>query len=176
TERLILRGFELSDAAAVRELVDDIEIARTTCHIPHPYTAEMAQEWISGHQKNFEDGISIELAITLKSSKEIIGAIGISSIDRENEKAEIGYWIGKKFWNQGYCSEAAKKIVEYCFEDLKLNRVYALHFAGNPVSGRVMEKIGMRKEGVLRKNIIKWGEPVDTPIYSILREEYEQKK
>lgn len=174
TDRLLIRGFELSDVPAVQELVDDIDIARSTLHIPHPYTLEMAEEWISAHKENFETGISIEFAIALKKTGEIIGAVGISSIDAEHEKAEIGYWIGKKYWNNGYCSEAAKRIVQYCFEELKLNRVYALHFSTNPASGKVMKKIGMKKEGVLRQNIKKWDEFVDTPIYSILREEFEQ--
>ena len=176
TDRLLLRGFELSDAPAVQKLVDDIDIARSTLHIPHPYTVEMAREWIVLNRENLEKGISIELAITLKKTRELIGAIGISSIDREHEKAEIGYWIGKKFWNNGYCTEAAKRVVQYCFEELRLNRVYALHFLTNPASGKVMKKIGMKKEGVLRKNIKKWEEFVDTPIYSILRKEYEQRK
>ena len=176
TERLLIRGFELSDAPAVQRLVNDIDIARSTLHIPYPYTLEMAEEWIASQKEQLENGTSIELAIALKKDGELIGAIAISAINREDETAEIGYWIGKKFWNNGYCTEAAKRIVQYCFEELKLNRVYAIHFSTNPASGRVMEKIGMKKEGVLRQNKKKWGEFIDTPIYAILREEYEQQK
>ncbi len=176
TDRLLIRGFEQSDALAVQELIDDIDIARTTSHISHPYSLDMAESWIGSHEENLKMGLSIELAITLKQTGELVGAVAIISIDLENEKAEIGYWIGKKYWNKGYCTEAAKRLVQYCFEELKLNRVYALHFSNNPASGKVMKKIGMKKEGVLRKNIKKWDEFVDTPIYSILREEYEQQK
>lgn len=176
TERLRLRRFEISDAENVQRLVNDIDIAKSTLNIPHPYTLENAREWISHHMDKFQSRVSIEFAITLKNSHELIGAIGISSICEEHEKAEIGYWIGKKYWGKGYCTEAARRILQFCFEQLKLNRVYAIHFSSNPASGKIMQKIGMKMDGVLRKNIKKWGEFIDTPIYSILRDEYEKMK
>ena len=175
TERLILRPFNQNDAKDVQRLAGDYDIAKTTLFIPHPYEDGMAEGWIKSHQKNFNKGIEITLAITLRESNELIGAIGISHINEDLEKASIGYWIGKQYWNCGYCTEAVKAVLKYCFEELKLNRVSAHHFANNPASGKVMEKAGMKKEGVLRQNEKKWGEYVDTPIYGILKNEFNSK-
>ena len=94
-------------------------------------------------------------------------------INCEHNRGNLGYWIGKKFWNRGYCSEAGIGIIEYGFEELNLNRICASHFKKNPSSGRVMQKLGMKKEGVLRQHIKKWGQYNDFVYYGILKEEYD---
>ncbi len=88
--------------------------------------------------------------------------------------AELGYWIGRFYWGQGYCTEAARQVLRYGFEDLKLNKICARHMQTNPASGRVMQKIGMRQEGCLRQHYNRWGEVVDYPIYGILHAEYHE--
>lgn len=172
SERLILRPFSLNDAKDVQHLAGDFLVAETTLNIPHPYEDGMAEDWIGTHKKNFEAGTEIIFAITHKSEKYLIGAIGISKINTQFEKAEIGYWIGKPYWNNGYCTEAVQAVLKYCFENLNLNKVYAMHFSNNHSSGRVMEKAGMRKEGVLCQNVKKGEKFIDTPVYGILRSEY----
>ena len=172
TERLILRPFSLNDAKDVQRLAGDFAVAETTLAIPHPYEDGMAEEWIGTHEKKSQEGTEIVFAITHKTEKYLIGAIGISQINTQFEKAEIGYWIGKPYWNKGYCTEAVQAVLKYCFESLKLNKVYAAHFINNPPSGRVMQKAGMKKEGVLRQNVKKGEEYFDTPVYGILRSEY----
>jgi len=172
TERLILRPFSHDDAKEVQRLAGDFAVAETTLTIPHPYEDGMAEEWIGTHEKIFQAGTEIVFAITDKIEKYLIGAIGISQINTQFEKAEIGYWIGKPYWNKGYCTEAVQAVLKYCFENLKLNKVYAMHFTNNPPSGRVMEKAGMTKEGLLRQNVKKGGKFIDTPVYGILRSEF----
>ena len=86
--------------------------------------------------------------------------------------AEMGYWIGKPYWNRGYGTEAAGGVLRYAFEQLGLNRVYAAHFRRNPASGRIMQKIGMTYEGCLRQHIKKWDTFEDMEYYGILRSEY----
>lgn len=172
TERLILRPFSLDDAKDVQRLAGDAAVAETTLTIPHPYEDGMAEEWIGTHQNCFREGHEVVFAITHKTEKYLIGAIGISNIHKTFDKAEIGYWIGKPYWNNGYCTEAIKAVLKYCFVNLKLNKVYAMHFANNPQSGRVMEKADMKKEGVLRQNVKKGKEYIDTPVYGILRSEF----
>ena len=83
-------------------------------------------------------------------------------ISRAHGKGELGYWIAKDDWNRGYATEAARAVVRYAFDELGLRRVHAGHLVRNPASGRVMEKIGMRREGVWRQHILKWGEPEDS--------------
>ena len=83
----------------------------------------------------------------------------------------MGYWIGVPYWNKGYCSEAAKALIGYGFDELGLNRVFAEHMVRNPASGRVMEKAGMTYEGTLRQHVKKWDRYEDLKVYGILRTE-----
>jgi len=171
TERLILRTFRLSDAPEVTRLAGDRAIADTTSNIPHPYENGMAEAWISSHQLTFDQGVGVALAITRKADAVLVGAISLMEMAKGHQ-AELGYWTGKPFWNSGYCTEAAHVILRYAFCELSLARVHAGHFARNPASGQVMQKIGMRREGCRRQHVEKWGVLEDLEIYGILREEW----
>lgn len=170
TPRLLLRGFQLGDAPRVASLAGDIEIARMTSNIPHPYQEENAVEWIQGHKDQFLSNSAIHFAIVKRDENLLIGAIGLT-LDPQNLSAELGYWIGKPFWNCGFASEAAQMILKYAFEQIGLNRVEARHMTKNPASGRVMQKIGMTYEGTLRQSIYRFGKFEDVALYSILRQE-----
>jgi ribosomal-protein-alanine N-acetyltransferase len=172
TERLILRPFTLTDAPDVQRLAGDRDVASTTMHIPHPYEDGMAEEWIAAYQERFDRGEQVRFAITHREQGYLIGAIDLWAINRQYEKAEMGYWIGTTYWNLGYCTEAASAVLRYGFEILGLNRIYATHFSRNPASGRVMQKIGMKHEGHLRQDGKKWDNYEDFETYAILRSEY----
>lgn len=170
-ERLILRPFELSDAKMVQQLAGDKDIAKTTQNIPHPYKDGMAEGWIENHEEEYDKDQTLTLAITDKGEGHLVGAIGIS-LNNKNENGELGYWIGKKYWNKGYCTEAAKGMMKFAFEEIKLNCLHARHLKRNPASGKVMKKLRMIYEGTLRHRVKKWGEFEDTVHYSILKDEY----
>ncbi|MFB2934611.1 GNAT family N-acetyltransferase [Aerosakkonemataceae cyanobacterium BLCC-F154] len=171
TERLILRPFMLSDAPEVQRLASDRAIAAVTLTIPHPYEDGMAEDWIKTHSKAFVEGKEVVFAITFPETNILCGAIGLL-INREHNRAELGYWIGQPFWGNGYCTEAALAIVKYGFESLGLHRIHSSHFSSNPASGRVMQKIGMRYEGCLRQHLLKWGNFEDRVQYGILKSEW----
>ena len=170
TLRLILRPFSPKDAASVKELAGEREIAEMTANIPYPYDEGMAEAWISGHQEAFDNEEAVTFAITRRSDGMLLGAIDIH-INKIHRLAEIGYWIGKPFWSQGYCTEAAREVLRYGFEALNLNRIQARHMTKNPASGRVMEKLGMEYEGTLRQAHLRWDQFEDIAIYSILQDE-----
>lgn len=172
TDRLILRPFMLSDAAEVQRLAGDRAIAAVTQAIPHPYEDGMAEDWIKSHPKQFAEEKSVVFAITFSETNLLCGAIGLS-IHQEDNRAELGYWIGKPFWGNGYCTEAALAVLKYGFESLGLYRIYSSHFSSNPASGRVMQKIGMIYEGCLRQHLLKWGKFEDRVQYGILKSEWE---
>lgn len=172
TDRLQLRAFSAEDAADVARLCGDWEVAETTLNIPHPYELPMAEEWIGGHQRAFDEGEAVTFAISGKETAELIGAISIH-VQKGNRLAEVGYWVGKPYWNRGYATEATKAVIAYGFDQLDLNRIQARHMTKNPASGRVMEKAGMKREGILRQSIFRWRTFEDVALYSILREEYE---
>lgn len=171
TSRLLLRPFHLSDAAEVQRLAGAREIAATTAGIPHPYPDGAAEAWFKIQEEERQAGTSLVYAICLKSSGALLGAIGVK-IDRESNHAEMGYWIGVPYWSHGYCTEAAAALLLHAFHGLALERVYARHFKINPASGRVMEKLGMIREGCLRRHYFKWGDYIDLVIYGILRSEW----
>ena len=171
TSRLLLRPFTLADAPDVQRLAGDREIAATTLSIPHPYEAGMAEAWIGTHQEKFEQGILANFAIVLRAEATLVGAVGLQ-INPQDARAELGYWVGRPFWNRGYCSEAAQAVMAYGFDELGLHRIHACYFAHNPASGRVMERVGMRYEGRLRQHARKWGEFVDVVVHGILRSEF----
>ena len=173
TPRLILRPFGLSDAPAVRRLAGERDIADTTLNVPHPYEDKMAESWIETHEPGYETDSLATFAIILHDTTDLVGAIGLT-IDRPFNKAELGYWIGKPFWNQGYATEAAKAVIGFGFGELRLNRIGARHLTRNPSSGRVMEKIGMQQEGTARQATVKWGKYEDMMLYGILREDWKR--
>jgi RimJ/RimL family protein N-acetyltransferase len=172
TERLRLRPFEISDAKDVQRLAGDRAVADTTLNIPHPYDDGEAEIWISRHKDMFKKWEHAIFAITLRETGELVGAMGLHLNTRFN-RAELGYWIGKPYWNKGYCTEAARRVVRFGFEDLLLNRVFANYIGRNPASGRVMENIGMRPEGIMRQHVRKWDRYEDIVNYAILREDWE---
>lgn len=171
TDRLKLRQFNLDDAKDVQRLAGDRAIAEVTLNIPHPYGDGMAEGWISTHEKSHAEGKSLNYAIVHKEEKHLIGCISLM-ISRDDDRAEIGYWIGKAYWGKGYCSEAANELIDYGFKELKLNRIFGRHLKKNPASGRVMEKIGMKYEGCLRQHIKKWDQYEDIVYLGILKDEY----
>ncbi len=171
TERLQLRPFTLNDAPAVQRLAGDRDIASTTLQIPHPYEDGMAEQWIATHQESYEKGESVLFAIVARPDDTLIGAMGLR-IHPQHANAELGYWIGKSYWNRGYATEAAHAVVAHGFKVLGLHRIYAHCFSRNPSSARILQKLGMRYEGCLRQHIAKWGEFEDMEIYGLLAEEY----
>jgi RimJ/RimL family protein N-acetyltransferase len=171
TARLLLRPLTLADAPTIQRLAGAREIAATTLLIPHPYPDGAAEEWISGQQERFDQGAELVLGIELREGAVLCGAIGLK-LEPAHARAELGYWIGVPWWGRGYCTEAAAALLEHAFTALGLRRVFAVHFAGNPASGRVLRKLGMTHEGRLRQHDVKWGERIDLEVYGILAQEW----
>jgi RimJ/RimL family protein N-acetyltransferase len=173
TTRLILRPFELSDADEVQRLAGDRAIADTTLNIPHPYEDGMAEEWISTHLPRYEAGELANFAVVLREGNALIGAIGLM-IAARFDRAELGYWIGKPYWSNGYCTEAGQAVLHYGFETLRLNRIHSSHLTRNPASGRVMQKLGMAHEGTARQHSKKWDVLEDLELYGILKADWKR--
>ena len=175
TKRLILRPFELTDGEVVRKLAGDRAIADTTLQIPHPYEVGMAEEFILSRRPKFEAGEEVVFALVLRESGQLIGAMGLV-IESKFRRAEIGYWIGRPYWGNGYGTEAGQAVLEYGFQSLNLNRIHAYHFKRNPASGRVMRKLGMKHEGSSPEHVMKWGVFEDVELYGILRSGWQSAK
>jgi RimJ/RimL family protein N-acetyltransferase len=171
TRRLRLRPFAAGDASTVQLLAGAREIAATTMNVPFPYEDGIAEAWISSHAEMWSHGTGMICAVDSKDEVRLVGAAGLR-IEMAQRRAELGYWIGLRWWGRGYATEAAFALVAYAFDRLELQRVFARHFASNPASGRVLEKLGMRREGVLRRHVIKWGRFEDIVMYGVLADEF----
>ncbi|MDQ4128053.1 MAG: GNAT family N-acetyltransferase [Actinomycetota bacterium] len=171
TTRLILRAFTLGDASKVQRLAGDWEVARTLLSVPHPYGEGLAEEWISGHRSEFERNEGLHFAAVLREGGELCGACGLM-INARDANAELGYWIGVPYWGRGYATEAAREVVRYGFEGLRLHRIHAAHFGNNPASGRVLTKLGLRYEGTRREHHRKYGDYEDRVEYGLLGREW----
>jgi tRNA (cmo5U34)-methyltransferase len=169
SDRVLLRAFTLNDATVVQSLAGDRAVAEMTLAIPHPYTDGEAEAWIQSQHNTAEQ--EVVWAITLRDSQRLIGAIGLI-FDSANHQAELGYWIGKPDWGNGYCTEAARLVLQYGFDQLGLNRIESCHYAKNPASGRVLQKIGMKYEGARRQNRLKWGKYEDLVLYGLLKTDW----
>ncbi len=166
TERLVLRPFSYRDAPRVQELAGDARIAATTLNIPHPYRDGVAESWIATHISAFLAGRGVTYAIT-RQEVGVVGAIGLS-VQERHKKAELGYWVGVDFWGRGYATEAAKAVIHFGAERFGLEKITAHHLLENPASGRVMQKLGMVQEGVLRGEVVKNDRRHDIVVYGLL--------
>ena len=173
TERLLLRPLTPDDANAVATVAGAFEIADMTLSIPHPYALEDASKFLAQVQDWYKSGQKFPMAVTLRADPAtLVGCVGLDLHD-PHHRAELGYWIAVPHWRNGYASEAAAAMLALGFEKLNLNKIVAHHFARNPYSGRVLEKIGMRREGFFRRHTRKWDGYEDIVAYGILREEFE---
>jgi len=164
TDRLLLRAHTLADAPELARLAGAREVAATTLRIPHPYSLADAEAFITGWQDADE---RVAFAIVLRENSVLLGGAGLR-LEKEHRHAELGYWIGTPYWGKGYATEAARAILRYGFEVLKLHRIHASHFADNAASGNILRKIGMKHEGRQPQHILKWGRYLDLELYGML--------
>lgn len=140
TKRLILRAWEESDAADLFALASDPQIGPAAGWPPH---------------KSVEDSLRIirtvfrapeTYAVIRKEDKTLIGCagfrMGMDSCSEKQDEPELGYWIGRAFWGQGYATEAGERLLRHAFEDLNSNAVWCCYYGGNARSKRVQEKLG----------------------------------
>ncbi|MFO1313985.1 MAG: GNAT family N-acetyltransferase [Burkholderiales bacterium] len=138
---VILRHFTPDDAADVRRLADDWEIARWIAALPYPYLPGMAEQWIAGHAKSRQAGGEHAYAITRAVDGALVGSIGVRP--EANENGHFGYWVGRAHWGEGCATAATRAAIALLFAHSDLDLVWATHLADNLPSARVMEKCGL---------------------------------
>jgi len=168
TERLILRRIAMSDAKDIFAYSCDEEVARHVLWSAQKHISE-AKEYCKYMMRRYKNDEPSSWGIIEKRTGRLVGTIGFMSYSEENASAEVGYSLARWLWNGGYMTEALIAVIDYAFESMDLNRIEAQHELTNPASGRVMEKCGMKKEGVLRQRLYNKGKFVDVALYAILR-------
>lgn len=158
-----IRSWRLSDAEGLPVHANNRKIwLNLRDRFPHPYTRKDAQRWL--RQMTAEKAA---LNFALDVGGEAVGGIGlIRGDDVERCSAEIGYWLGEQFWGRGIATAAVIALTDYAFQELKLTRVFAVPFAHNDASVKVLEKAGYVREGCLRRSAIKDGVVLDQFMYA----------
>ncbi len=166
SERIILRPVSLDDAEDMYEYTSDEETTRFI-YDPHK-DLDQTKTVIANYFVKEPIG---KYAIELKESKKMVGAIEFR-VDEWNKSGDLGFTLNRHYWGNGYMTEAGKLIVGLAFDVLGLERVFAAHEVTNSASGKVLSRLGMKCEGILRKDQKIKGQLVDSVHYSILKEEY----
>jgi 8-oxo-dGTP diphosphatase len=148
TPRLRLRPLHTADAPSIAEQVNDWDVVRYTTSIPFPYDRAMAEDFIASQQKRWQAWSGKELpqeevafAIERLSDHRLVGCIGLQPAE-SGGGLEFGYWLGKRYWGEGYATEAVGRLVRYAFLDLDLPEIWGAAVPTNDASHRVMEKNG----------------------------------
>ncbi len=164
-EHAILRPWQFDDAESLAKYANNKNISDNLRNgFPYPYTIHDARTWLEFAVNNKD------LLLAIEVNSEAVGGIGlIYKTDIYRKTAEIGYWLAQPYWNQGIMTEAIKKIVEYCFSDSKIIRIYAGIFENNKTSAHILTKAGFKLEAVHENGIIKNGVVMNELIYAILK-------
>ncbi|MGG3943664.1 GNAT family N-acetyltransferase [Peribacillus psychrosaccharolyticus] len=166
SERILLRPISLNDAEDMYEYTSDEE---TTRFIYEQHKdLDQTKNLIANYFVKEPIG---KYAVVLKESNKMIGAIEFR-VHEWNKSGELGFTLNRHFGGKGYMTEAGKLILGLAFNVLGLERVFSEHEVKNSASGKVLIRLGMKCEGILRKNQMIKGVLVDSAYYSILKEEY----
>ena len=156
TARLILRPFRLTDAGAVTELLNDPVVSATLETIPFPYHGEYAELWIPTHESLFATRRELHLAIELRESRHLLGAVGLLP-QAHGSPPQLGYWLGQRYWGNGYATEAVREVVRFARCEFGAKAVAARCMVGNPASVAVLTQVGLRQVGRCQQPVIKGG-------------------
>ncbi|NBU20652.1 N-acetyltransferase [bacterium] len=168
SHRVNIREFSESDWIQIQEYACDYEVVKYETWGPN--TEAQTKEFLSYAIKARQESPRqvYEFAVVLRDTGALIGACGIRIKDKANRAGDIGYTLRKDHWGQGLGTEVAKALVQFGFNQLKLHRIWATCHVNNKASARVLEKAGMQREGILRKNILQRGEWRDSYLYAVL--------
>ena len=175
TPRFKFRPFVLADIAPLTTLAGEHRVADTTIGVPHPYTTEFARMWISSHSAAWESRRALHWAAVKVGDDRIVGYAGLHHIDMERGQAELRFWVGRGVERTSDAVEWSAAIVEYALAELGMNRVYALQLDRHPLAGRVLSAIGMQREGLVRKRILKEGLVEDVVCWATLRSDWRRR-
>ena len=162
--RCAIRQFRRGDVDAIARHANNLEVARQLRdRFPHPYTRDDARRFVRMATETDDDPRFLAIEV----DGEAAGTIGVvAGSDVERYSGEIGYWLGEPFWGRGIATEAVTLLTAHAFEHSNLLRLFALPFADNIPSARVLEKAGYVREALLRASAVKYGRPRDQWLYA----------
>lgn len=169
SERLIIRKAIARDALDIFEnYAQDSDVTKYLTWSPHTHL-QQTQEWIEYCIKNAYNEKGIKLVVFKKEEQQVIGMVDFNF---ENYQTDFGYVLAKKYWNQGIITEAMKPVIDFVYKMPNIFRIWATHDIDNAASGKVMEKLGLEYEGILRKSLMHPNisdKPRDGKYYSLIK-------
>ncbi|EPY03090.1 NTP pyrophosphohydrolase [Magnetospirillum fulvum MGU-K5] len=170
TARLVLRLPTPADAASLPPLLDDWEVVRLTARIPHPYGVDDAAAFIAEQEQRRQSGQGVALLLERTIDGVVIGCVGFG-LDAEGNP-ELGYWLGRAYWGQGYIVEAVRRLIRHLFETLGYASVWAQVHPDNAASKRVLAKLGFSLDGCVTCTLPARGESVVSPRFALTRTDW----
>ncbi len=172
TERLQLRCFTEEDAESMyRNWASDPEVTKYLTWPPHA-DVNVTRQLLSSWSRRYEEKTYYNWAIVLKESGEPVGNISVLKLNDRTEAAYVVYCMGRQWWGREIMPEALYRVIAFLFCEVGVNRIAACHDADNPKSGRVMDKVGMKQEGILRQEGINNQGICDIVWHGVLRKEF----
>jgi RimJ/RimL family protein N-acetyltransferase len=171
-DRIILRQLTKSDAMELYRYCKNKDVLRDTGIPFNPYELKHAEGFIKKTHSDHRKKTGYHHGIEYRNSKKIIGVVSLVITSKFDKSAELGYWLGRKYWGKGLMAEAIRLYLRFGFKELRLNRIHAGVFSFNIRSQKLLEKLGFVYEGCLRKSKKSNNRWRDLYIYSMLREEY----
>ena len=169
--RLVLRPLTRADVPAVVELAGDEAVATRTSRIPFPLAVEDAESWIADAEGGDALDDEIVFAIERREDRRLIGAIGLV-LGQEDDPPSVGFWLGRPFWNQGFVTEAVRRLLEFAFDELGVAAIQAEAFPDNAASIRVQKKAGLEYVGREMQPAPARGGEREVVIHAIRRENW----
>lgn len=168
SKNFILRQFRMGDELSLRRNINNKNIYKNTATVPYPYTTKDAKFWVNRNLNLMKEKNPEVINFVIEKDDEVSGSIGLMSIER-GHKAEIGYWLGEKYWGGGIMTRAVKLVTDYGFRNLRLKRIYGHVFSFNLGSQKVLKKSGFKLEGILRKHDKKDGKFIDILVFGKIK-------
>ena len=171
TPRLTVRRIEEGDLAALMEVNGDEEVTR---YLPYPAwkSDEDAHAWFARMARIQEDGSALQLVVVENASGKPVGTCLVFRYDRKHGRAELGYVLGRAYWGRGYMSEVLNALVDAAFGTLDIRRLEAEIDPANVSSRRVLQRLGFKREALLRERFVDKDGFSDSEIYGLLRREW----
>ena len=177
TERLTLRPLRGEDAAELHRLVNDWEVAKTLARVPFPYPRELADEWIASTRDGIAEGRAWHLAIagieaagTPEEKEVLVGCVGLT-LDPSGKEAELGYWVGRRFWGHGVGPEAAGRLARWALANLGIGKLVASALLENARSQAVLRRIGFRQVGEGAREFLSRGGAMPVVLFEMGRDD-----
>ena len=173
TERLILRSLKMTDAQKIfNNWLSDERVSDNRVSAAHKSVSETIRK-LEKIVKNYSKNDFCWWGIEQKVDGELIGEIDLYDFDNTTGNCEVSYSIGYDWWNKGYATEALSVVIEFGFRQMNVHKIAAAHNTDNPASGKVMKKVGMFQEGVIRHMIRNANNHYkDCAVYGMLQEDY----